>query len=499
MWGVLDIVGRFDLSGFRAAYRSDGVGHPPYDPAMMVALIFYCHVKGVRSGRAIAAACHDDIGCRIITGNRFPHSSTVNDFVSVHAAALCALLPQTLRMGHLLGLVDVSVVAGDGTMVKANAARNASVDRDHLERQIADLERSVDAADAAWQKVITMPGNDESTGDGEGDGEGGFAEPAGPSAPGMPGEPDDRRLLGRMQTLERRLTARREALDRLQAQPSPSWVAWSQRMDADQARVVLARQRLAVARARQQEVIDRRAAQLAAGVRLRGRTHLVPVEQYVRVRQARSRLDVALQRAERTAAKEPPQGLVNTTDPGSAIMPGKHDGFAQRYNVQIVACPGPFILAISTHPSSNDKKALSADLHTTRANLDAADITDQIQTALFDSGYASQGNFTADLPVKTLLVSVTKEHRQTGRGGDGNSTVAAAWAQMQARMAEPDHAALYKRRSAIVEPAFAQLFARLGRDVLRRGDGVETELHLWAITHNLHKIIQAGMRPNRPD
>jgi len=107
---------------------------------------------------------------------------------------------------------------------------------------------------------------------------------------------------------------------------------------------------------------------------------------------------------------------------------------------------------------------------TPRADLDKAGIADPIGTALFDSGYASKANFEADLPVGALLVAIEKEARQTGRLQDGASTARAAWQVMAARLDEPGNAALYKRRAAIIEPLFAQLFARFGRGLNLRGE-----------------------------
>ena len=37
-----------------------------------------------------------------------------------------------------------------------------------------------------------------------------------------------------------------------------------------------------------------------------------------------------------------------------------------------------------------------------------------------------------------------------------------SWEQMAARLDTPEGKALYKQRGAIIEPVFAQLFARLG-------------------------------------
>jgi hypothetical protein len=219
----------------------------------------------------------------------------------------------------------------------------------------------------------------------------------------------------------------------------------------------------------------------------------------VRVRQARAALDKATARAEATAANPPPHGKVSTTDPASRIMPGKRGGLAQRHNVQALACPGQFILAIRTCRGPNDKQALTGLLEAGRANLDQAGVTDRIRAALFDSGYASEANFTAEAPADLLLVAVEKEARQTGRLQDDVSTARVAWQVMADRLDDPANAKLYKRRAAIIEPLFAQLFARFGRGLHFRGaEEVTAVPRLWAATHNLLKIARAR-RKRRPD
>src|SRR5215210_5731307 len=64
----IEMVERFDMAVFDVFYRSDGRGHPPYDPRMMLALILYCRSKRIMSSGKIAAACIDDLGARLITG-----------------------------------------------------------------------------------------------------------------------------------------------------------------------------------------------------------------------------------------------------------------------------------------------------------------------------------------------------------------------------------------------------------------------------------------------
>ena len=68
---------------------------------------------------------------------------------------------------------------------------------------------------------------------------------------------------------------------------------------------------------------------------------------------------------------------------------------------------------------------------------------------------------------------------------------------MAAKLDTPDGRAVYKQRKAIIEPVFAQLFARFGRTLHYRGDMVATEIHLWAAVHNMLKAIREHARRER--
>ena len=68
---------------------------------------------------------------------------------------------------------------------------------------------------------------------------------------------------------------------------------------------------------------------------------------------------------------------------------------------------------------------------------------------------------------------------------------------MAAKLDTPEGQALYKQRKAMIEPVFAQLFARFGRALNYRGDIADTEQHLWAAVHNMLKAIRARARRDR--
>ncbi len=491
VWDILALVDELDLFAFEAAYRADGQGRPPFHPKVMVALVLYCRAKGIMSGRRVAAACYDDVGARIITGNHYPDRSTVDRFLTTHGQALRGLLPQTLRLGHAEDLVDVSVVAGDGTKVHANAAMSATVEEAELQAQIADLEQKLAAAEEQWQQQV---GTDDTV-----------HEPTlltDDTDTGLPARPVGaaRHTVAwrRMGRLAATLHSRKAVLAHLRAHPNTDQVEWAEKLERDHDRVRQCTEHLDQVRAEVAATHERRLAAEANGAKLPGRRP-ASVDDYARLRNARQRLAKATARADATAANRPTTAKVNTTDPSSRIMPGKRGGFHQLHNVQALADKNQFILHIGTHDSSNDKRALVELLEGGRANLDAAGITDAIDKALFDAGYASEANFTAELPAGTLLVAVENEARQTGRNTDAaSSTVPQPWKVMAGAFDDPENRKLYKRRAAIIEPVFAQLFTRFGRTLNYRGDDVITELHLWAVTHNLLKIVRHRWRNVRP-
>jgi Transposase DDE domain len=71
---------------------------------------------------------------------------------------------------------------------------------------------------------------------------------------------------------------------------------------------------------------------------------------------------------------------------------------------------------------------------------------------------------------------------------------------MAARLGTPEGRAVYNKRAATIEPVFAQLAGRLGRALNYRGDLADTELHLWAASHNLLKASPRAppARPGKP-
>jgi transposase len=498
-WGLLELAGQLDTGPFRSWYRADGQGRPAYHPAMMVTLVCYCFCKGIVSSRGIEAATFDDVGARVICGNLHPDHSTAHRFITRHAEAVKGLLAASVAVCAREGLVSVEVVAGDGTKVRASASAAANLTLAQLEEQAGELEQAVAARAQEWlAQVLAADAQDALEGVGAGGDDAG-----GGSAGGGRKAAAARARLDRCRAA-RELLAAREAQRQQDAKAGQQQRA--SRLEAAAARSQAAADALAAAADAKAADWQRRAAGKAAAGSARRPDGRPPAAAAgnAHVRRAREQARKAAGKAGQARAQPPAEPgkplRVNVTDPASMVMQAKNGGFGQLHNVQALAGRHQVIYAIGTHPSPVDTAALHPLLAAGRATLDAAGISDPMGKILFDAGYASDANFTAPCEGE-LYVAVTKEARQTGRLRDGRkpATRKDSWQQMNARLSAPDGRALYRQRAAIIEPVFAQLFARLGRHLNYRGQRADLELSLWGTSHNLLKAVRVRLaRTARP-
>src|SRR4051812_31398711 len=70
-WWVIDVVALMDTSALHVC-PGVAVGRPPYLPEMLLALVLYGYMSGVRSSRRLEQACRTDAAFRVICGSLEP-------------------------------------------------------------------------------------------------------------------------------------------------------------------------------------------------------------------------------------------------------------------------------------------------------------------------------------------------------------------------------------------------------------------------------------------
>jgi transposase len=144
-----------DLSRIYASHRQVK-GAPPYDPRLMVRLLLFGYVTGVRSSRLIEKKCVEDVPFRWLAAGQAPDFRSVARFRKRHLSALGGVFLQALKLCQAAGMVTLGRVALDGTKVRANASKRKAMSYARLTEkekvlaaEVSDLLAQADSTDAA--------------------------------------------------------------------------------------------------------------------------------------------------------------------------------------------------------------------------------------------------------------------------------------------------------------------------------------------------------------
>lgn len=142
---IWDGVCQMDMWAFYNSYGKEG--QPPYDPAMMLAVLIYSYSEGIRSSRKIEKACAEQLPFRWLTGNVIPDHCAIARFRSRHEELIRKVFVEVLRLCHEAGIVNLGRIFLDGTKLKANASLEANRRLEQLEKEVAQMLEEAKEAD----------------------------------------------------------------------------------------------------------------------------------------------------------------------------------------------------------------------------------------------------------------------------------------------------------------------------------------------------------------
>jgi transposase len=154
---IWDLTGELDLQAFYGGIRSreGGVGSSAWDPRLLLSIWLYSYSEQVSSAREIARLMEYEPGLLWLSGLGEVNYHTLADFRSQHESELKALLAELLGLLSTNGMVNLELVAHDGTKVRAQAGA------DTLRRQ-RTLEEETAKAEAMMEDIEReegVPGN----------------------------------------------------------------------------------------------------------------------------------------------------------------------------------------------------------------------------------------------------------------------------------------------------------------------------------------------------
>jgi transposase len=426
-WFVIDAVRELDLEPFYADYRADGHGAAAHDPQMMVTLFAYAYAVGERSSRGIERRCREDVAFRVICANQVPDHATIARFRVRHEAALAALFGQVLGLCGKAGIVDVSVIAVDGTKLAADAADGAIRTYEQIAAEILAEAGRIDAAE------------DELHGAARGD-----------------------ELPEGLRTPNGRRAWLREAKEQLEREPAenPEPV----RRDRAQ-RLETCHRRLAEDWSAERRANQRYEAYRARGVMRDGRPFGSPPKPY--------------------SPPEVPDGKLNTTDPDARRMKFGRN-FIPAYNAQAVTTEDQIIVAAEITTKGGDFEELDPMITAAERELETAGVEEGPGVVLADAGYWSNDHIDS-LRERGIIPIVAAD---TTRNRPRKTRLGGPYDFMRRVIATETGGDLYSKRQCMVEPVFAQIKTnrRIDRFKRRGRAAARSEWRLITATHNLLKL-----------
>ena len=141
-----EVVNRLDLIPLYACW-SEG-GRAFYDPAMMLKILFFAYCDGERHSRQIAKRIKYDIRYQYFTGSLRPKYRTICRFRTIDNELLASYFVQIVSICEQMGLLNTSMLAIDGTKIKASASSRRTFRKKDLAR-LAKKYKQLLAEDAA--------------------------------------------------------------------------------------------------------------------------------------------------------------------------------------------------------------------------------------------------------------------------------------------------------------------------------------------------------------
>ena len=484
VWTVLASVEEMELAPFYEEYRPDGHGRPPYDPRVMVALLFYACAQRVRSSRAIERKCREDVGFMVITAMRVPDHSTIAEFRKRHDRALAGLFGDVLGLCAKAGLVRVGVIAIDGMKISANASMDANRGYERIARELLD---EVDQTDRREDEMYGRARGDE--------------------LPEQLCTPERRRAA--LREAKRQLPAEREAAGGEEGDLGDDGDCDGQEQrlvafDLDRERVLNSEQGRRgwmregrhqldeLRRQRARPIAASRTDRLQESKRRLEEEHRVELEANAAYEAYKAR---GVMRDGRRFGKPPkpyvpppaPSGTINTTDHDSRIVRTQGQPARQGYNVQAAVNEQQIIIAAEVTIDSPDFGHLEPMVDATQRELEAIGVSSLPETVVADPGYWHKPQME-NIVARGIQVLIPPDSGLGTEPRPGWNT--GLYAFMRMVLSTEHGQTAYRRRMATVEPVFGQLKHNRGfQRFLRRGrSAARSEWRLEAAAHNLLKL-----------
>jgi len=160
-----DLIGKeIDISIFDQNYRNDETGASAIPPGVLIKLIIYGYLKGMKSSRRIEELSRNNIIAKSLSEDIEPHWTTIADFISRNSGQFQDVFVKVLAYCGELGLIGGKEFAIDGLRLPSNASMEMSGTKEELEKKVWTYHRMAEKHVAKHRKQDECKGMDKEAG-----------------------------------------------------------------------------------------------------------------------------------------------------------------------------------------------------------------------------------------------------------------------------------------------------------------------------------------------
>lgn len=135
------MIDEMDLSAIESKYSI--FGRPAYHPQVLVKILLYGKMRGIRSSRELSRASQENLRFIFLSNNEKPDFRTLLLFRKRFHKELGSLLKQTIGIGLKEKIITLDHVCIDGTKLRAFAGRNSFKKPKKLKEDLEKLEEEI--------------------------------------------------------------------------------------------------------------------------------------------------------------------------------------------------------------------------------------------------------------------------------------------------------------------------------------------------------------------
>ncbi|MFY3790876.1 IS1182 family transposase [Ureibacillus sp. MALMAid1270] len=125
-------------------YTGKSAGQRPYRRHDLLKLYIYCYMNKIRSSRMMETEATRNIELMWLIGKIKPDHGTISSFMKINKKAIKQLFKEFTLMLKGFGLIDGTLVAIDGTKIKANSAKSKHYNENIIKEKLEYFEAKIE-------------------------------------------------------------------------------------------------------------------------------------------------------------------------------------------------------------------------------------------------------------------------------------------------------------------------------------------------------------------